>query len=143
MNISGCRQTQPTLNSSAQVCQNVSKQIVTNDNIVLGGVEHHEHRHCIYVLVIGFNVSILSRHFLENTLPQIAAKPLHVRFIGHCDSLAAVCARVLERGDDNSFDAATCIQFFLSSDLIQRSFFKKSAGAAISPFSILAKDYEI
>ena len=78
MNISGSGESKPTLNRSAQVRQNVAKQIITDDHVVLRRIEHHVHRHRIDVLMVRFDLRITGCYFLENTLPKIAAEALHV-----------------------------------------------------------------
>src|SRR5215218_10110443 len=81
--------------------------------------------------------------FFKNTLPQIAAETLHVRLVSHRHSLAPVCTRVFECRDDNSLDAATCVDFILQRDLVRSSMFQKTARSDICAFSIFAKDNEI
>jgi len=78
MNVSRSSEAEPALNRGAEICQNVAKQIVADDHVILRRIEHHVHRHRIDVLMIRSDLCISGSDFLENTLPEIAAETLHV-----------------------------------------------------------------
>ena len=143
MNIARSRQTQTAYNRRSEISQDVAKKIVTYDNVVLGRIQDHEHSHRINILMICFDLGIAGGHLLENSLPQIAAKPLDVRFISHRHALAAIGPRVLESGHDNSFYATPSIQFFLCRYFFRSSLFQESSCAAVGSLSVLAEDHKI
>src|SRR6476659_1562539 len=140
MNVARRSETKSSLNRSAQISQDVTKQIVAYDHIVLRRIENHKHCHCINVLVIGSDLRVSSRHFLEHALPKVTAKALNVRLVGHRDTLSLVLLCILKGSNDDSFNTPTRVHLFLQCDLVDSSLFQETAGTAISAFRVLAKD---
>src|SRR5947209_10060875 len=143
MNIARCSHAKPALKRCAQVRQNVSEEIACNNHIILRRFKHHEHRHSINILMIGFDAFKASGDFLKNSLPQIASVSLNVRLVGHSHAPSPMLLCILERRDDDSLNASPRIQFLLRSNLILSSLLQKSARAAVSAFGVLTKDYEV
>jgi hypothetical protein len=143
MNVARCSDTKSSLNRSAKIREDVAKQIVADDHIVLRRIENHEHRHRIDVLVIGSDLRVSSRNFLEHALPKVTAKALNVRLVGHSDTFAFVLLCILKGRNDDSLNATSRVHLFLQRDLVHSSLFQETAGTAISAFCVLAKDDEI
>src|SRR6185295_2620889 len=95
------------------------------------------------VLMIRRTLRITGRDFLENTLPEIAAKTLHVRLVCHRYSLATVCTRVLECSNDDPLDSTTRVDFVLQRDLVGGSMLQETTCGHVRAFSVLTKDDEI
>src|SRR5258705_8916427 len=87
MDIAGSGESKSALNRCTQIRENVAKQVVTDNDVVLARVEHHEHCHSVDVLVVRCNLRIAGCNLPEYTVPEIATKPLHIRFVSHCHAL--------------------------------------------------------
>src|SRR5688572_33404084 len=98
MNVAGSSEPESALNCSTNVSQNVSKQMVRDDHLVLRLIEHQVHRHCVDVLMIGGYLDVTCSDFSDNTLPEIAAKALHLRFVSHPHARSANLERLLQSG---------------------------------------------
>jgi len=137
------------LESRGEVCDDVAKHIVGDNDIELARVADHLHAEGVDVHVLRGDPGIFGADFFEHSLPETAGVGHRVGLVAHQDFVAwgavklGVRGAVVEGVADNALDAFARVDVLLCGDLVEGSLLEDSAGIGVDAFGIFTEDDEI
>ena len=143
MEIARRSQPQSALQRRAEVRDDVTEEVVGDDDLELRGILDQEQRERIDIDVPRLDPRVLRSKLREHPLPQGMAVGHGVALVGHAQPPAAVRFRVLERVAHDPVDALVGIDLFLNRDFVGSAGLEPAADANVEALGVLAEDDEV
>src|SRR5579863_2455293 len=149
MNVTAGGHTQPALQSSRKIGDDISKHIIGNHDVELPGIADHLHAERVHIHVLSFDLGIFAAYVFEHPLPEAARVGHSIRLVAHEHTVAGravqfgVTFAVFESVADDALDSLACVYIFLHGNFIGRTFLEDSAGIGVNAFRIFADHDEV
>ncbi len=143
--ISARRDAKTTLQNRCQVGDDVAEHVGRHDHVIILGRFHHPHAAGINVIIVGLNVGIFFRNFLERPPPQIVAirQDVGLRNEGQFFLGIVSLAREFKRPADAPLATLASVNGRLLGDFVLGSLFQKTADTAIHVLRVFTNDHEV
>src|ERR1700733_10307096 len=149
MNIATGSHTQPALQSSCEVGDDIAEHVVGDDDVELARVANHLHAKSVNVHVLSGNLWIFGTYFFEDSLPEASRVRHGVGLIAH-QNLASrrpvefgVLLAVFEGVANDALDTFAGVDVLLGSDFVRSSLLKHSPGIGVNALCVFAEDNKI
>ena len=143
VDISRGRKANTTGDGSRLIGQDVTKEIVSNDDIEAAWISHHVDRCGVNVTVVDADLRVFAAHFLDNPAPQPTGEDQHIVLVDQCEVVSRTGCCLFKCVAHQALNAKGRVDGDLLCDLVNRTLAQGSAVSGIKAFSALAHDDEI
>ena len=146
IDVAARRDAHAALHHAGQIGNDVAEHIGRDNHVVILGILHDPHATGVDVVVVGFDVGIVGRYFLEGSPPEVVARGEHVGLGDQREPFAlgvVAFAGVFERIANTAFATAAGVDGRLRGDLVRRALVHEAAGAAVEVLGVFAHHDEV
>ena len=140
--VGGRSQADPAGHGTAEIGEDVTEQVVGDDDVVALGPVDEVNAGRIDMVVRGLDLGVLLRDRVEGALPQVTRKGQHIGFVHECQVLLAGHGQ-LEGVTNTPLHTVTGIDRSLRGDLVRRVLAEEAAFTGVGALCVLANHDEI
>ena len=143
VDISRGRKANTTGDGSRFIGQDVTKEIVSNDDIEAARISHHVDRCSVNVAVVNADLRVFAAHFLDDAAPQATGEDQNIVLVDQCEVVSRTSCCLFECVAHQALHAKGRVDGELLCDLVNRTLAQGSTVSSVKAFSSLAHDDEI
>lgn len=143
VDVPGCGETNAARDGSGKVREDVSEEVIGDDDVEAARVLHEEDRGRVNVQVVDGDLGEVLRDLVHDPLPHVAGVHEDVLLVDEREALAWAGLSLLEGEADESLDAEGRVDARLVRDLEGRAGADGAAVADVGPFRPFTDDEEV